>query len=250
MGGGPLEAGFWGLLAGSALIIGAAIGYYVPVTQRVIAGVLAFGAGVLISVLSFDLIDEAYETSGLVITALGFVGGALIYIVANRILARRGAKGRMGSDQESAGDDNDNGIVIALGALIDGIPESIVIGLSLLAGGTVSTVTVIAIFVSNIPEGLSSATGMKSAGRGPRYVFGVWIGIALASGVAALLGFAVFGNLPIELTAAMLAIAAGAVLAMVADTMIPEAYKVAHEMTGLFAVVGFLSAYVLSKLGG
>ena len=154
----------------------------------------------------------------------------------------------MSAEQEPAS--GNNGLIIAAGALLDGIPESIVIGLSLLYGGTVSAVAVIAIFVSNIPEGMSSAAGMRSAGRTPRYVFGVWIGIAVASGIAAMLGFAVFGSLPVEVTAAMLALAAGGVLAMVADTMIPEAFESAHEYTGLIAVAGFLVAFVLSKLGG
>ncbi|HYI23281.1 MAG TPA: hypothetical protein VEX62_11645 [Candidatus Limnocylindrales bacterium] len=248
LGGGAFEAGFWGLVAGSALIIGAVFGYYLKLSPRVIGSVLAFGAGVLISVLAFDLIEEAYEASDLVITGVSFVTGAVIYTLVNIYLERRGADDRMSAEQEPAS--QDNGLVIAAGALLDGIPESIVIGLSLLYGGTVSAVAVIAIFVSNIPEGMSSAAGMRSAGRRPRYVFGVWIGIAVASGIAAMLGYAVFGGLPVEVTAAMLALAAGGVLAMVADTMIPEAFESAHEFTGLIAVAGFLVAFVLSKLGG
>ena len=245
--GGAFEAGFWGLVAGSALIIGAALGYYLKLSKRVIGSVLAFGAGVLISVLAFELIEEAYEASDLVITGISFIAGAVVYTVINIILERRGADDRMSAELEPAAD---NGLVIAAGALLDGIPESIVIGLSLLYGGTVSAVAVIAIFVSNIPEGMSSAAGMRSAGRRPRYVFGVWIGIAVASGVAAMLGYAVFGGLPVEVTAAMLALAAGGVLAMVADTMIPEAFESAHEFTGLITVAGFLVAFALSKLGG
>ena len=183
LGGGAFEAGFWGLLAGSALIIGAAFGYFLNLSPRVIGSVLAFGAGVLISVLAFDLIEEAYESSDLVITGVSFLIGAIVYTVINIFLERRGADDRMSAEQEPATSGN-NGLAIAAGALLDGIPESIVIGLSLLYGGTVSVVAVIAIFVSNIPEGMSSAAGMRSAGRTPRYVFGVWIGIAVASGIA------------------------------------------------------------------
>jgi zinc transporter, ZIP family len=123
-----------------------------------------------------------------------------------------------------------------------------VIGLSMLAGGAVSTVAVIAIFLSNIPEGLSSAAGMKKAGRSVRYVFGVWIGIAIISGIASLAGYAVFRNFSADVIAGTTAVAAGAILAMLADTMIPEAFETAHEFAGLITVLGFLAAFVLTKL--
>jgi zinc transporter, ZIP family len=133
--------------------------------------------------------------------------------------------------------------------LLDGVPESIVIGLSMLHGGAVSMVAVTAIFLSNIPEGLSSAAGMKKAGRSASYIFGIWGGIALTSGIAALIGYTVFQGFSDEIIAATTAVAAGAILAMLADTMIPEAFEVAHDFAGLITVAGFLAAFVLSKLG-
>jgi ZIP family zinc transporter len=139
-------------------------------------------------------------------------------------------------------------LAIAIGALLDGIPESIVIGLSMLQGGAVSMVAVMAIFLSNLPEGLSSATGMRNAGRSAGYIFGVWGGIALISGIAALLGYALFGQFSPDVVAATTAVAAGAILAMLADTMIPEAFEQAHTFAGLITVVGFLVAFVLTKL--
>lgn len=240
-------AGFWGSVAGSALVIGALVGYFLPVPQRLIAAVMAFGAGVLVSVLSFDLMDEAYRQGGFVATGAGFLAGAAIYTVVNVYLSRRGAKHRKRSGDQMARSGG-SGLILAAGALLDGIPESIVIGLSLLSGGAVSAVAVIGIFLSNIPEGLSSASGMRKAGWSATRVVGVWTAIALISGLAALLGYAAFGGLPIELVAAVTAIAAGGVLAMIADTMIPEAFEVAHEFTGLITVAGFLVAFVLSKL--
>lgn len=240
-------AGFWGSVAGSALVIGALVGYFLPVPQRLIAAVMAFGAGVLVSVLSFDLMDEAYRQGGFVATGAGFLAGAAIYTVVNVYLSRRGAKHRKRSGDQIARSGG-SGLILAAGALLDGIPESIVIGLSLLSGGAVSAVAVIGIFLSNIPEGLSSASGMRKAGWSATRVVGVWTAIALISGLAALLGYAAFGGLPIELVAAVTAIAAGGVLAMIADTMIPEAFEVAHEFTGLITVAGFLVAFVLSKL--
>ena len=143
-----------------------------------------------------------------------------------------------------------DGSIVAVGALLDGIPESIVIGLSMLKGGVVSFVAVIAIFLSNIPEGLSSAAGMKKAGRSPVYIFGIWGGIAVASGIAALVGYAVFQHFSAEVVAATTAVAAGAILAMLVDTMIPEAFEEAHDYAGLITVAGFLAAFALSKLGG
>jgi ZIP family zinc transporter len=141
-------------------------------------------------------------------------------------------------------------MAIAVGALLDGIPESAVIGLSLLHGGAVSSVAVAAIFLSNIPEGLSSAVGMKRAGRSAAYVFGVWTGIAVISGLAALAGYAVFRYTSPSLVAATTAVAAGAILAMLVDTMIPEAFEEEHSLAGLITVAGFLAAFVLTKSSG
>jgi ZIP family zinc transporter len=244
-----LQAGLWGLLAGGALVVGAAVAWAVTVPPRVVASVMAFGAGVLISALSFDLVDQAETTGGLGPTVGGFLGGAVVYVIANVALSRRGAQHRKRSQdqQPSEEEQSGSGTAIAVGALLDGVPESVVLGLSLLGGNGVGVPVLAAIFLSNLPEGLSSAAGMKRSGRGARYVFGVWGGIAVISGLAGLLGVVAFTGAAPEVIAVITATAAGAILAMVADTMIPEAFERTHLYAGLLATVGFIAAFALER---
>ncbi|GHH57096.1 ZIP family zinc transporter [Streptomyces candidus] len=247
---GAWVAGAWGLFAGMALLLGAAVSSFVRVPRRLIALVMAFGSGVLMSAVAFELIAEAYDRSGMWPVAAGALGGAVVYSGANALLARHGARHRKrsGGQQPSESEQPGSGNAIALGALLDGIPESIVIGTSLLGGGQVGIATVGAVFISNLPEGLASSAGMRSAGRSRKYVFALWGGIAVISGLAALAGYTLLGDASASVLAVITAIAGGAILAMIADTMIPEAYGEVHLLTGLVTVVGFLSAFALSQI--
>jgi ZIP family zinc transporter len=246
-----LEAGLWGLIAGGALVLGAAVAWFFRVPRHVVAAIMAFGSGVLISAVAFDLMEEATHTGGLLPTAAGFLGGALTYVAANALLARRGARHRKraGEEQPSEEEQSGSGMAIAIGALLDGVPESVVLGLSLLGGATVNPSVLAAIFISNVPEGLSSAAGMKSNGRSARYVFGVWGGIAVLCGLAALIGYAVLADADPRTVALITAIAAGAILTMIADTMIPEAFERTQIWTGVIATLGFLLAFTIHEIG-
>ncbi|WP_099826878.1 ZIP family metal transporter [Oceaniglobus indicus] len=239
----PLQAALWGLVAGGALLVGAAVGYFAPLSRTISASVMAFGIGVLISALSFNLMEEATATGGVLAALVGFALGGGIYAVANAALARAGARERKVSTRAVGAS-----LAIAVGSLLDGIPESAAIGISLLDGEGVAVVTVLAIVLSNIPEGLSSAISMKTAGKSAAYVFGLWSAIALACSLSALLGYVVIGGLPRIYIAAAIACAAGAIFVMLIDTMIPEAFDEMQAMSGPIAALGFLFAFGMGHL--
>jgi len=244
-----LQAGLWGLAAGGTLVVGAAIAWFAHVPRVVVAGVMAFGSGVLFSALAFDLVDEAERSGGLTATVVGLLAGATAYVAANVALNRRGAARRKsdGDEQMSEQDMAGSGTAIAVGALLDGVPESIVLGLSLLGGSGVGVPVLAAIAISNLPEGLSSSAGMKRNGRSATYVFGVWVSIAVASGVAGLVGCLALDSASDATVSVVTAVAAGAILTMVTDTMIPEAVSRTHLWTGLITTLGFITAFALTR---
>jgi len=238
----------WGFVAGSALLLGAFFGYYINIPQRYVATIMAFGAGVLMSAVSFELLDEAYALGGPAHLVAGFLIGATIFTLSNIYLARKGAKHRKRSVKPEDNDSDNGAMAIAAGSVIDGVPESIAIGLTMISGGMVSTATVVAIFLSNIPEGLSSSAGMKKEGWNARKVFTLWLAIALITSLSSLVGYSVFSHLPVQITAVTLAVAAGGILAMLVDTMIPEAFSETHNLAGMVTVIGFSISFILSKL--
>ena len=186
-----LEAALWGLVAGAALLIGAGIGLRFKPPQWVIALVMAFGVGALISAVTYELTAEAYTRGGTDAVLVGLTLGALAFFAGDLLIDRRGGKHR----KRSGGQQSESGGAILLGAVLDGIPESIVIGISLLEGGSVGLAFVAAVFISNLPEGLSGATGMRKAGHSPRAILTMWAVVCVASAVAAAVGYAVADDL-------------------------------------------------------
>lgn len=244
-----IMAGLWGLIAGSALLIGALFAYFLMIPRRIVASIMAFGAGVLLSAISLELMEESFSLGGFNSMIFGFILGALVFTVINIYLSKRGAKHRKRSGEQLKLSDESNSLAIVVGSVIDGIPESIAIGITMITGGAISVATVAAIFISNVPEGLSSTSGLKKAGWGLRSIFLMWSGIALISGSASLAGYAIFSQFPPVIISFTLALAAGGILAMLVDTMIPEAFSKTHDMAGLITVLGFIVSFVLSKIG-
>jgi ZIP family zinc transporter len=239
-----MEAGVWGGLASSALLIGALLGWYIRFSAKTVAHVMAFGSGILIAALSFELVEKARDQAGSLWVALGFMAGAAIFSQVNYLLNL--PRHRKRSMQQT----DNKGVAIAAGTLLDGIPESIAIGLLVASGGTLSLATVIAIFISNIPEALSSTAGLRSAGRSGGFVVRLWLGIVLCSALFAVIGAVFFGSAPGPVQALITCIAAGGIFAMVVETMIPEAFAETHELAGLVAALGFVVALAMQGLGG
>ncbi len=239
-----LEAALWGAASGSSLVVGAAIGLRFRFGPRVIGLIMGFGAGVLISALAFELTEEAFIIGGTGPLVIGLLIGALSFFGADWYIDRRGGEHRKRSGgQQEAG--NANAIVV--GALMDGIPESFVIGLVLLEHPELPLAIVAAVFLSNVPESLSAATGLRAAGHSPRYIVSLWSGVMLASALAAAAGNAFLGGASDELIAGVEAFAAGAILTMLADTMMPEAFESGGNAAGLVTVVGFATAFLLTR---
>ena len=229
----------WGILAASSLVIGAVLGLIHEWPKRLVGVVLAFGAGALISAVSFDLAEEGAAVGGGRAVAVGLAVGALTYFAADRLVERSAGSGA--SDDASGG-----GTALALGAFLDGIPEQMVLGIGLASGEGVSIGLLAAIFISNLPEAVGSATEMRDAGRSRRYISILWVIVSGVCTLATLAGYGIASAASGELLAGIDGFAAGALLVMLIDSMIPDATRKAGQVAGLATVMGFAMAASLT----
>jgi ZIP family zinc transporter len=259
-----LTAVLYGLLASSGFFVGVLVGLVTEPPRRLVAAVMAFGGGVLVSALTFDLMAEAEAEGNTAYVIAGFLTGALIYVLADVALERMAAASpkRAGRDPtdvkpnaaqipETREQAAIGGTALLVGAVLDGIPENAAIGIGLGGdGGGLGLVLLAAVFLGNVPESISSAVGMRQEGRSRAYIAGVWGAVTVACVLATVAGYALLGGLSPDMVAAVLALAAGGILAMLADTMFPEAFAEGGPWVAMATAGGFAVAFLLSHAAG
>jgi ZIP family zinc transporter len=239
-----LESLAWGLIAASSLLIGGVVALRVSISRLVLGLVMAFGAGVLLSAVSFELVEEAFEESGLLRdVAIGLFAGCAVFSIGDALIDRLGGGDRKSISGEQAGG---SALAIVLGIVLDGIPESAVIGLTVLEGGAVSVAMLVAVFLSNLPEAVAATSGLVAGGWRTSRILVLWSGVAAVSGLAALAGYGLFDSASPSVVAFVLAFAGGAILTMLADTMMPEAFAHGGRLAGVLTTVGFATAFAVS----
>src|SRR5512132_3988490 len=224
----------WGAFAGSSLLIGALIALRFRISLRWIGLIMAFGSGVLISAVAFDLIQESFDLAGggghVVI---GLVAGCLVFFVGDELIGRLG-----GAERKNP-----------LGAVLDGVPESMVIGLTLIQGGSIGVAYISAVFLSNLPEGISATRGLIDSGWRQSRVLGLWALIVGVAALASLAGYTLLEGASDNTVAFVQTFAGGAILTMLATTMMPEAYEHGGNRVGIATTLGFATAYAIHVLG-
>jgi ZIP family zinc transporter len=236
----------WGLLAASSLVVGGLLALRFRIALRTIGLVMGFGAGVLISAVAFDLVEEASsKASSNWAPLVGIFAGCGVFFAGDLLIDRAGGGARKNARgaQESG-----SALAIVLGTVLDGIPESMVIGLTIYEGGAVGAAYLLAVLISNLPEAISSTAGLKASGWAGARIIWMWCAIAVISGLASLAGYAFAHGASGNGVAFLLTFAAGAILTMLADTMMPEAYEHGGKLVGVVTVLGFATAYLIHTL--
>jgi ZIP family zinc transporter len=236
-----IEAMWWAFVGASSLVLGALLAFRVEIGRRTLGLILAFGAGVLISAVSYELIEEAVAVAaGSLPVAAGFVAGALVFYAGDVLIDRRVAAASAGGGSA--------GLALVLGAVLDGIPESVVIGASALTGESASVAVIVAVFLSNVPESIAASADLVRTGTPKRSVLLMWIVVVATSTIAAGIGYAALKDASGSWIAAIQAFAAGAILTMLADEMIPEGFEKSdhRKSVGLALAFGFALSAGLS----
>jgi ZIP family zinc transporter len=234
----------WGFIAGSSLVIGGLLALHLTISRRTLGYIMAFGSGVLISAIAYELVEDAVARAAGGPVALGLFAGAITFFVGDLLIDRLGGSGRKASSGEQA---EGNTLPIVLGTVLDGVPESIVLGVSLLSG-SVSAAMLSAIFISNLPEAIAGTTGLRAAGWRRERILALWVTVAAVSGLACAMGYWLLDTANPGTIAFIQAFAAGALLTMLADTMMPEAFEHGGRSVGLWTTLGFCMAFALTQL--
>jgi ZIP family zinc transporter len=248
----------WAFGAASSLLVGAVIALRWRVGAHALGLTMAFGAGVLISAVAYDLVAEAFFVSAdRLAIGLGLAAGAVTFYVGDAYIDQMGGADRKRTapsrqaavparDGSNGGEDGGSSLAIVLGIVLDGIPESIVIGLTLIGGGVINFSVVAAVFLSNVPESVAATTGLRARGWSSSRILGLWVVVAVVSGLAGLGGYVLLQDASPSAVALVDAFAAGAIITMLADTMMPEAFEHARLQAGLATTLGFGLAFALT----
>jgi ZIP family zinc transporter len=244
-------------------VIGCTVSIFVSLPKSIIAAIMAFGSGVLVAALTFSLVEEAFSLSqSIPPVVIGFVLGGVSYSIANYILDRKSnsksddntssavRKRKRSHGDNAGGGKSASGLSLLVGSVMDNIPENMALGISLVTGGAVNIVLIAAIFISNFPEGLASTEGMKSNGRSKKYILILWSIAVIVGTISTAIGFAVLSKASPFVISVAISFAAGAILVMLAESMIPEAFEEGGSKIGLAVMAGFTVAFVLGRLGG
>jgi zinc transporter, ZIP family len=237
------EAFFWGMLGSVSLILGAVVVAVNMPSARTLGLIMGFGSGVLISAVAFELVEEAASVAkGLGATTIGFFIGMGVFLLGDQAISTMGYRDRKKMNAVHSA----SGLAIVLGIILDGVPESAVLGLTVLESGTIGVAVLAAVFLSNLPESIAATSGLRSSGWGWGSVYGLWTGIVLVSGIAAAVGYQLMSAATPAAFAFVLAFAGGAILSMLATTMMPEAYEYGGRLVGVTTTIGFAAAFAIS----
>ena len=241
------QALVFAFINGFSLIAGAFIGIYFHLQQKTIAAIMAFGSGVLICALTFGLMEEAFKHGGFDAIIIGFLAGGLLYLLGDWTIHYWGGR-KHKRHQHISAKHGSNGLMITLGATLDGIPEAIALGIALFANPTVGLMMMAAIAVSNIPESIASVSGLKKENFSQKHIFMIWISVGITVALATLLSFIFLHDLNLNTLGMLESLAAGAILAMLAGSMMPEAYEEGGYAVSILTIAGFLVTFVMSRL--
>lgn len=235
---------FWGTFVASGTLLGAIVALVVSIPKKIIGYIMALGTGALIGATTYELLEDSLEISGFQEVAIGFLGGAFIFTILDYFISHKGGHQRKRTDREQK-EKETSGVGIFIGSVMDTLPETALIGMSLIGGGKVSMALVVSVFISNFPEGLSSTVGLKKSGFSKKKIFFMWSLVVLFSALSALAGATLLDDASNSVKAIVSCFAGGAIIAMIASTMLPEAHKEGGPTVGFVTSVGiFISLWL------